>query len=77
MNEAWNKYKETGNITTDEDLIKMMQNLIDAKNLLDMIGGNYYDVVTFRLLMEWQSLKYMAQARNLKYPQWETPKTAN
>jgi hypothetical protein len=78
ISESWKKYVESGIIATDQEVLTMMQDVVAAKNLLEKIGGEYYDLATYRLLCEWNSLKDIAFHRDLKnYPQWVTKLPTN
>lgn len=65
--EIWQTWRERGTIEADQDLLAMLKELVNTIQSLErMYGGRGASLVVRSLLMDWQSLMYCAEARNLK-----------
>lgn len=67
---AWKIFIKEGVCHTNEELLQMMQDTVDAANALRKISPQYYQIVTSDLLRLWQSLELLAYARKMDYPLW-------
>ncbi len=70
-------WKKTGVISSNEKLLRMMQDLVDAYRLLNKIDSDYYIMAFDALVRDWYALSTIANARNIReYPRLYEPREA-
>lgn len=63
------EWKRTGIISSDEKLLSMMRDIVDAYQMLNKIDRDYYMLVCDVLVRDWYTLSAIANARYIvDYP---------
>jgi hypothetical protein len=72
--EVWANWRSTSkNKGSDQDILLMMEDVVNTINLLEkMYGSDESSIIVRSLLLEWESLKSVAWARQL-YGQYVCP----
>ena len=63
----WTKYRETGYIPDNENLLSMIDDLVELIHTIDDIYGLAGRFVTDKIVGDYHSLVVMARARDLEY----------
>lgn len=67
MSNRWVKWRETGIVGKDSDLLEMIEEVCTAHNALCATCDEYYRMVIENLRSDWSKLSGIAVERNLPY----------
>lgn len=62
---AWKKYKSEGSIICNTQLLEMIHDVVVAFRILTRIDLQYFNIVTEKLIHEYEILTSIARARNM------------